>query len=485
VARIDKVSTEVSGRIDATAQAAAVSVSLLVPATVACGNFMTGLDQNVVVTALPGIGESLGESPSHLGLVITVYVMSLIVAMPASGWLAERIGPRRGYCCALLLFAGASALCGIAGSFWSLVLARAAQGLGGGLMGTLGQVVILQSFPRDRTLKINTYMTLASQTGPMVGPLLGGALTTYLSWRWIFLVNVPIALIAGFWAARFFPNPPRGTGMPFDLPGFLLIGGGMTLLVLGMDSLTGGTPWIVLAQLTGSAVLLTVAALYCMRASYPLLDLRLLKISTFRVAMVTGGGLDTIGLSSVMFLLPLMLQVGFGMSAVQSGSLTFLVAFGSISLRVFLPLILRTFGFRRTLLMNTPVMAALVAGYALMRPDTPYWLLAGYIFVFGAFRSTQWGSTGNLSYSDIPSEQLGRFSALYFVAWQTSVTIGVGVASALLAFLAGPDRHAGVTDFRIVFLIEGLITLAAIIAYSTLKPTDGCHVSGNAAPALE
>jgi EmrB/QacA subfamily drug resistance transporter len=479
------MSGEVLGDERPATASTAGAVSMLVPATVACGNFMTGLDQNIVVTALPGIGDSLGESPSHLGLVVTAYVMALIISIPASGWLAERIGPRRGYCWALVLFAAASALCGAAGSFWTLVLARVAQGLGGGLIGTLGQVVILQSFPRNRTLKINTYMTLASQTGPMVGPLVGGALTTYFSWRWIFLINVPIALVAVLSAARFFPDPPRGTGMHFDLVGFLLIGSGMILLVLGMDSLTDAAGWTVVIELAGAGTLLAAASLYCMRASYPLLDLRLLRIRTFRIAMVTGGGLDTIGIASVMFLLPLLLQVGFGMSAVESGSLTFLTAFGSITLRAFLPVILRRFGFRRTLLFNTPVMAALVAGFALMQPDTPHWLLAGYIFVFGAFRSTQWGSTGNLSYSDIPAEQLGRFSPLYFVAWQTAVTLSVGLASALLALIAGPGNHAGTGDFRIVFLCEGLLVLCAMVAYSRLKSTDGSHVSGNGAPAPE
>ncbi|MBZ9812755.1 MFS transporter [Mesorhizobium sp. CA7] len=452
------------------------------PATVACGVFMTSLDQNVVVTALPGIGESLDRPPSQLGLLITVYVASLIVTMPLGGWLADRFGLRNVYCFALLVFAGASALCGLSENIWMLVGSRALQGCGGALMGTLGQVVILSSFPRDRTLKINMYISLAGQSGPLVGPLVGGALTTYVSWRWIFYINIPIALTAALLAASLFPTTTKPVRTPFDLPGFLLVGCGMTLLVFGMDSVAAKdvAASSMALELGLAIVILTVAAFYCLRARNPLLDLNLLRIRTFRISFLTGGGLDTIGLSSVVFLLPLMFQLGFGMSAVQAGSLTFVAAIGSLIMRFFMPRLLNRFGFKRVLVTNTPIVALLVAGFALMQESLPAWIVLAYIFAFGVFRSVQWASTGNLSYSDIAPEQLARFSALYYILWQLAVAISVGLAAALLALLAGGGK-AGINDYRILFVIEGLITLCALSAYLRLTPQDGARVSGHGA----
>lgn len=456
--------------------------SLLLPATVACGVFMTSLDQNVIVTALPGIGQSLDRPPSQLGLLITVYVASLIITMPLGGWLADRFGLRNVYCFALLVFASASALCGLSENIWMLVGSRALQGFGGALMGTLGQVVILSSFPRDRTLRINMYISLAGQSGPLVGPLVGGALTTYVSWRWIFYINIPIALTAALLAASLFPTTTKPVRTPFDFPGFLLVGSGMALLVFGMDSLAAkDVASASIAMELGLAIaILTVAALYCLRTRNPLLDLNLLRIRTFRVSFLTGGGLDTIGLSSVVFLLPLMFQLGFGMSAVQAGSLTFVAAIGSVLMRFFMPRILNRFGFRRVLVTNTPIVALLVAGFALLQESTPAWIVLAYIFVFGLFRSVQWASTGNLAYSDIAPEQLSRFSALYYILWQLAVAISVGLAAALLSLLAGGGQ-ASVDDYRILFIVEALITLCALLAYLRLTPQDGAHVSGHGA----
>ncbi len=252
------------------------------------------------------------------------------------------------------------------------------------------------------------------------------------------------------------------------------------MLVFGMDSLaakdaSGGQ---VAAQLSLAAVILALASLYCLRVRNPLLDLKLLRIRTFRVSFLTGGGLDTIGLTSVVFLLPLMFQLGFGMSAVQAGSLTFVAAIGSLAMRFFMPRLLNRFGFRRVLVTNTPIVALMVAGFALMQASTPTWIVLTYIFIFGVFRSAQWASTGNLAYSDIAPEQLARFSALYYILWQLAVAISVGFAAAMLSLLAG-GGHATTNDFRIMFVIEGVITLCALLAYLKLTPQDGAHVSGH------
>ena len=455
--------------------------SLLLPAIVALGNFMTGLDQNVVITALPAIGRSLGEAPTTLGLTLTAYIAALIIALPLGGWASDRFGARRAYGFAVLVFTTASVLCGFADTFWQLVAARILQGLGGALMGTVGQVVILSSFPRDRTLKINVYISLASQVAPMVGPIVGGLLATYLSWRWIFFVNLPIGLLAAAIAGSLFPASVSDHASPLDVPGLMLTGCGTALLVFGMNGIADQTfsGWAVAGQLVTGLALLTLAVRHSLRARHPMLDMRLLSIRTFRISLLTGGGPDTIGMTAVMFVLPLMLQVGFGMSAAHAGSLTFLAAGGSVSARVFLPMLLRRFGFRRLLIVNTPIVTAVIAAFALIEPSTPGWLVGGLIIVFGVFRSWQWGATGNLAYADVPPETLARFSAMYWVLWQLAVALGIGAASAVLALLAGRQPGLTTASFHAAFVIVALVTLLALVAYGRLRDEDGQVVSGH------
>jgi EmrB/QacA subfamily drug resistance transporter len=301
----------------------------LIPLIVACALFMENLDSTVLSTALPAIAASFGEDPVRLNLAITAYLFSLAVFIPISGWVADRFGARRVFRAAILVFTVGSILCGISQSLTELVLARIFQGLGGAMMVPVGRLVLLRSVDKAQLVSAMTYLTVPALIGPVIGPPLGGFITTYFSWRWIFFINVPIGLLGMLLATLFIEEIREERPPPLDLPGFLLTGIGLMSIVVAFESI--GRPLLpagaVLALFAiGAAALLTYLHHY-RRQTHPALNLGLLRVPTFRVAIV-GGFLFRIGIGATPFLLPLMLQIGFGMSPLKSGLLTFAGAAG-------------------------------------------------------------------------------------------------------------------------------------------------------------
>ena len=318
--------------------------------TVACALFMENLNSTVIATSLPAIAIDLHEDPISLKLALTSYLVSLAIFIPASGWVADRFGARKIFRIAILVFTLGSILCGMASTLPGFIAARVVQGLGGAMMVPVGRLVLLRSVERTELVNALSYLTIPALLGPVAGPLLGGFITTYFHWRWIFWINVPIGA-AGIVLATLFVEDVVGEGTwPLDVKGFLLCGSGLALLLFGLGGAGRGLlPWEAAVFLTALGGLALIAYVrHARRTAFPIIDLTLLKIKTFR-ASVMGGSLFRIGIGSIPFLLPLMLQAGFGMNAFQSGSVTFIASVGAMAMKATAAPILRLFGFRRVL----------------------------------------------------------------------------------------------------------------------------------------
>src|SRR6266566_4585724 len=364
---------------------------ILIPLIVGCAFFMEGLDSTMIAVSIPAMARSLGESPLRLNLVITTYLLSLAVFIPVSGWIADRFGARRVFCAAVLIFAGGSALCGLATSLPMLVAMRIVQGFGGAMMTPVGRLILLRSFPRAGLVSAMNWMTIPSMVGPMVGPIVGGVLTSYVSWRWIFYLNIPIGVLGGALAWWLFENFRAPAPARFDLVGFAVAGLGLFLLDVAIENL--GRP--IVAPAAGFAffpiaiALVILYVLHARRSASPVLDLNLLKIKTFYVGTVTGG-ICRMGLDATPFMLPLLFQVGFGLSPIAAGLLSFSSTLGAMFVRSFSRILLRGLGFRRTLVGGAVLSAAVTAGYALLDADTPAWLIVVAVLLSGCIRSIQY-----------------------------------------------------------------------------------------------
>ncbi len=453
----------------------------MVPWVVASGMFINQLDSTILITSLPQMAESLGESPLKLSLAITSYLIALAVFIPISGWIADRFGPRRVFCWAIGIFITSSAACAFADSLGMLVTARIVQGFGGALMTPVGRIILGRSFPKEQLYAALAFVSIPALIGPTIGPLVGGLITTYLSWRWVFFVNIPFGVAGILLALKYVknfdtPRPPR-----FDAKGFILVAIGLACLQLSIEFLGHRIVSLpVTISLFGvAAVLLAIYAWYALRHVNPVLDLTLFRLRTFRASTLSGS-LCRMSIGAVPFLLAMMLQVGFGLSPIQAGLITFVMNIGAIGVKTVAAPLARRFGFRNLVLYNASVLGLVTMGMALFEPDTPHWVMIIYLLFYGVVRSVQFTNVNALAFADLTSQNLSRGTSIASVMQQLSSSFGIAMAATVIGLVAGGSEILTATDFRWAFVIVGLFPVLSVFGFSRLKPGDGAEMSGRA-----
>jgi len=459
---------------------------LLVSLVLSCAMLIDGIDQTVLATSIPQMAQSLGDSPIRLNFAITGYYLSLAIFIPVSGWIADRFGARSVFCAAVAVFTIGSALCGTATSLPMLVLTRVLQGLGGAMMVPVGRLVLLKSFAKSELVAAMSFVSIPALVGDASGPLIGGFLTTYASWRWIFYVNVPFGILGILLAARYFENFRREGIARFDFFGFMLCGIGLAAAALALEY--AGRHFVSNATEAGLIALAFVCLLaygiYARRTPNPAVDLKIFRIKTFRIGVV-GGLICRIGLSSTAFLLPLLLQIPFGLSPFRSGMVTSVLAIGSMALKSVSPPLLRRLGFRRILLGNTALVAFMMMGLGLVTSETPRWALLLGLLVLGFFRSLQFTSMNTLGYADVVGHEISTATSVAGVMQQLAAGFGVAISASLLAQLTGPGGVPTEGDFSVAFVAMAMFPLAMVAWFSQLTPEDGRHVSGHQSDRLK
>jgi EmrB/QacA subfamily drug resistance transporter len=445
--------------------------------------FMEHLDGTILVTAAPSIAADLGVGSAEIGLAMTVYLVTVATFIPVGGWLAGRFGPRRVFCASIVVFTLASLLCAAGSSLPALVSARVLQGLGGAMMVPVGQLIVLRATDRRDLLRAIAWITWPALLAPVLAPLVGGLLTSWASWHWIFLINVPVgaaALVAALRLVRDTETERRS----LDVPGLLWC----TVAVFG---LVAGLQLVPHAGWAGAAVgLLCVAALsgavavrWLLRAANPLLDLRVYRIAGYRAAN-SGGFVYRAVVSSVPFLLPLLLQDGFGRSPVESGLLVTAVFLGNVGVKPATTPLLRRFGFRTVLIASVSGGAVCIATFLLLAPGTPLWLVTLLLLASGALRSIGFTAYNSLQFADVEPAQISSANTLSATSAQLATGLGIAVGALVLQLAsaaAGILPEAGdLLPYRAAFAVMATLLLLPLVSALRLPPSVAEHVSGHA-----
>ena len=437
----------------------------IVPLIIAVALFMENMDSTVIATSLPAIAADIGTNPLALKLAVTSYLLSLAVFIPASGWTADRFGARTVFRAAIAVFVIGSIGCAISGSLTDFVI---------------GRMVLVRTISRRELVGAMAWVTTPALIGPVIGPPVGGFITTFASWHWIFLINVPIGLIGIVLATKYIPDVRAEQHERFDLTGMVLAGlgiGGLAfgLSVLGLNFLP---LWIVIALVVGGVVFTGAYLLHARRTPIPALDLTLFRLPTF-YASVVGGFVFRLGMGALPFLLPLMLQVGFGMTPFQSGMITFATALGAMTMKMAAATLLRRYGFRNILIFNGLIATASLAAIAAFDAATPALVMMAVLLFGGFFRSLQFTSINTIAYAEVEHARVGRATALVSVGQQLSLSAGVAIGALAVDMVMRLRGHAELQaeDFQPAFLAVALLSGLSAILFWRLAPDAGAELA--------
>ncbi|MFH1797658.1 MAG: MFS transporter [Pseudomonadota bacterium] len=458
------------------------TLSRTVPMVLAVALFMEQMDSTVIATSLPAIAADIGTSPVALKLALTAYLVSLAIFIPVSGWMAERFGAKRVFRIAIAVFVVGSVACAFSGSLSAFVGARFVQGMGGAMMTPVARLVLVRATPKSQLVQAMAWVTIPGLIGPLMGPPVGGFITTFFTWHWIFLINLPIGLAGIYLAGRVLPDIEPGGAGTLDRKGFFLSGLAASGIVFGLSvvSLPALPPAVGALTVVLGLVCGWLYVRHAGRTTAPILDLRLFANPVFRAAII-GGSLFRIGAGAVPFLLPLFFQLGFGMTPFQSGMLTFASAGGAILLKFMASAALRAGGFRNVLIAGGLAGAAFIAINASFTAETPWPVIVAVLFASGFLRSLFFTSVNALVFADISEADAAQATALAAATQQISIALGVAVAGGALEAISLMTGEAlTVHAFVWAFLVVAALTSLAALPFVWLDPDAGSSVSGKA-----
>lgn len=457
---------------------------MLTALIVACAFFMENLDGTIIVTALPQMASSFHIDPARMSLGVTAYMLAVAAGITASGWLADRVGARNLFCSAIGVFTVASMLCGLAPSFPAFIAARILQGAAAAMMSPVGRLVVLRTSEKKDLLRALSTLVWPALFAPVLGPPLGGFITDAASWRWIFYVNLPVGLVGMALVLGYIPNHKGAEKTPFDTAGFLLMAGALGCLTYGLDLIGQRQA----ASLTTGAVLLLVAGAvgflavrHVRAARYPLVSLDALKLRTFFVSCISGGTISRAGISATPFLLPLMFQLAYGLSPVQSGLLLLIYMAANLLMKTVTNPILTRFGIKAVLVWNGLIASAGIAACALVAPSRPLVVSGVILALAGASRSMQFTAITMVTFADVKPEQRQPAAVVSALTQQVGMGAGVAVGALLLTFSQRLHGSATLTarDFQAALVLAGGLSLLAVVSYMNLDPDAGDEISGH------